>query len=349
MDWGLGHATRVVPVIDLLLEMGAQVIIGADNKPLDFLRLRFPECDWVKVPGFQPAYQKKGSLVLKITADIPQMIIESKKAHDMLEGIIEEKKVDAVISDNRYELYSDKVPTVFMTHQLRLLTQGIFAATRTALQNLLYGFIEKHDEVWVPDFEGEPNLSGELSHVKKLPGIRLFYVGPLSRFQQVKEQVPSGKKYDVICIMSGPEPQRTILEEIFIEQALDAKLKTLILSGKPGENSLVIKENVEIRSHVPDDEMVSLVLSAGLVISRSGYTTVMDLATLGKNAVYIPTPGQPEQEYLAKRLKEEGLYYTVSQKEFDMKEAVRQAGYYSGARMFNDFSILKERLLKLLE
>ncbi|MBN2616423.1 MAG: hypothetical protein JXR71_12085 [Bacteroidales bacterium] len=349
MDWGLGHATRVVPIIEVLLEEGARVIIGADNKPLAFLKHRFPQCESVKIPGFQPSYQKKGSLALKMTADIPQMLIESKKAHDLLEKIIKKMNVDAVISDSRYELYSNRVPTIFITHQLRIQTQGLLAATRTTLQSILYGFIKKHNEVWIPDFETEPNLSGELSHVKRFPAKKVYFIGPLSRFQKLKNVVPSGKKYDVLCIMSGPEPQRTMLEDIFMKQALETQLKTLILSGKPGENSMVIKENVEIRSHVSDEEMASLILSAGLVISRSGYTTLMDLATLGKKAVYIPTPGQPEQIYLADRLKQLGLYYTVSQKNFDLPTAFQQANQYDGMEVDNNYTLLKERLVKLLE
>lgn len=349
MDWGLGHATRVVPIIELLLAKEARVIIGADNKPLAFLRNRFPQCEWVKIPGFQPSYQKKGSLALKVTTDIPEILIESRKAHDLLEKVIRKMNVDAVISDNRYELYSNQVPTVFMTHQLRILTQGIFAATRNTLQNLLYSYIKKHNEVWIPDFKEDPNLSGELSHVKKFPAKDIHFIGPLSRFQLINDVVPSGKKYDVMCIMSGPEPQRTLLEDIFVEQALKTHFKTLILSANPDENSLVIKENVEIRSHVPDQEMASLILSAGLVISRSGYTTLMDLATLGKKAVYIPTPGQPEQIYLAERLKRENLYYTVSQKDFDLKTAVREADRYQGMQVDNQYELLKERLDKLLD
>ena len=348
MDWGLGHATRVVPIIELLLEMDARVILGADNKPLEFLRQRFPQCEWVIIPGFQPSYQKKGSLALKVTSDLPNMLIESKKAHNLLERIIKRMDVDAVISDSRYELYSNLVPTVFMTHQLRIRTQGVLAATRSTIQSVLYGFIQKHREVWIPDFQGTPNLSGSLSHVRRFPMKEVYFIGPLSRFQQLKSAPLAGKQYDVVCIMSGPEPQRTVLEDIFVEQALRTKFKTLILSGKPGEDSVKQKGNVEIRSHVPDDEMVSLIYGAGVVISRAGYTTVMDMATLGKKAVFVPTPGQPEQEYLAKMLHESGLYYTVAQKDFNLPEAVKQADHFSGMEVENDYSLLKKRLQKLL-
>ncbi len=348
MDWGLGHATRVVPVIDILLAKKVRVILGADNKPLEFLRARFPQCEWVKLPGYEPFYQKRGLLALKVTADLPKMFVESRKAHDLLEKLIDKRHVDAVISDNRYELWSENIPTVFMTHQLQIMTQGILAATQSGIRKILYGFIEKHDEAWIPDFKGEPNLSAKLSHVKKLPELPVFYIGPLSRFQKLKNIQPAQEGPDLICIMSGPEPQRSMLEEIIVKQALKTSFKTLVLSGKPGEETKFKKKNVEIRSHVSDKEMVALIKSAKFVVSRSGYTTVMDLATLGKNAVFIPTPQQPEQEYLAKYYKSNGLYYSQSQSEFQLAHALEQMNKYSGLKIDNDYNLLKQRIENLL-
>jgi len=351
MDWGLGHATRVVPIIELLLQRQLRVVLGADNKPLEFLRSRFPQCDSVRVPGYEPSYQKKGLLALKITTDLPKMLLESRKAHDLLEKIIDEMGIDAVISDNRYELWSAKVPTVFMTHQLRILTRGILAASQSTIQKFLYSFIVKHDEVWIPDFQEEPTLSGELSHVKKLPIKEVFYIGPLSRFQQLKPISPTQvlETPDVLCIMSGPEPQRSILENLLMKQARESPYKTLILSGKPGENSVVKQANVEIRSHGTDEEMATLIKSAKLVISRSGYTTLMDLATLGKNAVFIPTPQQPEQLYLAERLKKQGFYYAVEQKDFQLESAMKMAESYKGLKIENDYVVLNNRITALLD
>lgn len=349
MDWGLGHATRVVPIIERLLDRKVRVVLGADNKPLEFLKGRFSQCESVRIPGYQPVYQKKGSLTLKVSSDIPKMLTESRKAHVLLEQIIDDMGINAVISDNRYELWSDRVPTIFMTHQLKILTQGILSSARPAIQKLLYSFIVKHNEVWVPDFQGEPNLSGELSHVKKLPLKMVYYIGPMSRFQKLRNIKPSVEKPDILCVMSGPEPQRSILENMLIEQAGKTNYKTIILSGKPGETAVVRKGNVEVKPHCGDEEMAALIQSAGMVISRSGYTTVMDMGALGKKAVFIPTPGQPEQEYLAKRLKKQGLFYTVSQKDFQLEEALQEAEKYSGLDAQNDYMIIDQRLDVLIE
>ena len=350
MDWGLGHATRLVPIIESLLEKKARVILAADNKPLEFLRQRFPQCPWVQLPGYEPFYQKKGFLALKVTSDLPKMFLESRKAHDLFEKLIDQWDVYAVISDNRYELWSDKVPTVFMTHQLRIMTQGVLAPTQAAIQKVLYSFIEKHDEVWIPDFSEEPNLSSGLSHVKKLPRLPVFYIGPLSRFQKIDTRRLSTKEnFDLLCIMSGPEPQRSMLEELLINQALKTPYKTLILSAKPGEAKKQRKNNVEIWPHASDEEMFALIQSAKYVISRSGYTTVMDLATLGKKAIFIPTPQQPEQEYLAAEYLAKGLYFSQPQSKFQLEYALKQSENYTGLQVRNNYSLLNRRIDHLLK
>jgi len=349
MDWGLGHATRLVPVIERLLDKNTKVIIGADNKPLEFLQERFPQCESVRIPGYRPAYQRRGSLVLRVILDIPKMLFSARKAHKLLERIITNKHIDAVISDNRYELWSEQVPTIFITHQLQILTRGVLSFTRPIIQKILYRFISKHNEVWIPDYQEEFNLSGELSHVEKLPQKMVFYIGPLSRFQKLKGVSPSKEKPDILCIMSGPEPQRSILENIFVEQAGESHYNTIILSGKPGEKFLVKKGNVEIRSHCNDKEMAEMILAARTVISRSGYSTIMDLAALGKTAILIPTPGQPEQEYLAGRFKKRQLFYSIPQKGFNLERSLQKAEYYKGLNAQNDYSVLDQRLDVLID
>lgn len=349
MDWGLGHATRLVPVIERLLERKVNVIIGADNKPLEFLQGRFPQCESVKIPGYRPVYQRRGSLTLKVIMDVPKMLLSARKAHRLLEKIIDDRNIDAVIADNRYELWSAHVPTIFMTHQFQIFTHGVLRYARPVIRKMLYRFIVKHNEVWVPDFQEEPNLSGELSHVKKLPQKTVSYIGPLSRFQKLKNISPSEEKPDILCIMSGPEPQRSILENILVEQARKTNHKTIILSGKPGEISSEKKDNVEIRTHSNDEDMAALILASQVVISRSGYSTIMDLAALGKNAILIPTTGQPEQEFLAGRFKQREQFYSASQKKFNLEWAMRKVVYYKGPNVKNDYVVLDQRLDSLMD
>jgi uncharacterized protein (TIGR00661 family) len=345
MDWGLGHATRVVPVIRLFLEAGAEVVLGADNKPLAFLRRKFPDSEWVRIPGFRPQYQKKGSLPVKMALAIPDMLTEAKKAHRLLEKIISEKHIDIVFSDNRYELWSKKAYTVFMTHQLNILLPHLLASGRPLVRQMMYHFIRKHDELWIPDFEDTPNLSGKLSHVKKMPLAHHYFIGPLSRFEGF---VPPNDEPvvapGVLCLLSGPEPQRTLFENILTTRLSESGLKALILSGKPDENRKKNVGNIEIRSHADDSEMFRLMQSADAIICRSGYSSLMDLAALGKQAVLIPTPGQPEQEYLARKMKSEGYFYSCSQKDFQPEKALEAAKEYPGLHLSNDYRLLRKRI-----
>jgi len=348
MDWGLGHATRVVPIIRLLQQAGAEPVIGADNKPLAFLRQQFPDANWIRIPGFEPEYPKQGSLPVKMAIAIPKMLKEADKAHKLLEKVIKEQNIDAVISDNRYELWSENIPTVFMTHQLNILLPGIFSSGRPLVRKMINRFIIRHNELWIPDFENEPNLSGKLSHIKKMPLKNSFFIGPLSRFEGI-EMGLTKKRLDILCLLSGPEPQRTIFEELLINQLKETDLKAILLSGKPEEMEKKNTGNLEIRPHADDEEMLMLIQSASIIICRSGYSSLMDLVSLGKNAVFVPTPGQPEQEYLAKNLKEQGLFYSCSQQEFSLQKALQESEKYNGLHLTNDYKTLKERVERLLK
>lgn len=326
LDWGLGHATRMVPVIQLLLDKGAKVIIGADHRPLSFLMQRFPDCDFVKLPGFSPVYPKDGSMALTMLKLFPQMQAAARKAHDLLQDIIAEKPVDIVISDNRYELHSENAYCVFITHQLDIATPGITAPARPIIRGIINQYIRKYDELWVPDFEGQPNLSGKLSHIKNIPVSNFHFVGPLSRFSGIEAEEPA-EEPEILVMLSGPEPQRTLLEELLIRQIQETGKKTVILQGKPEETPERQTGNIKLIPHLPDEKMAGLIKSAGIIISRPGYSTIMDLAVLGKKALFIPTPGQTEQEYLAERFKKEKIFYSKPQKTFELERAMEKQGH----------------------
>ncbi len=348
MDWGLGHATRVVPVIEVLKKLPVKLIIGADNRPFEFLKQRYPELEVIKFPGYVPRYPVKRTMTLKMISEMPEMIRQADKAHLMLEELIDEKGIDLVISDNRYELWSKKVKTVFITHQLNIQTPKYGKVAKPALRQMIYSYIKKHDELWIPDFEGEPNLSGELSHIDKYPVENYHFIGPLSRFRYVTKK-PVKKDIDLLIILSGPEPQRTILEVKLKDQAFRSGLQTVILQGRTEEKHHIRMENIEIFSHLPDDEFAGCLTAAKTIVCRPGYSGLMDLVWFGKKAVFIPTPGQTEQEFLAESLKQKGLYYYQNQKDFDLQQALARAESYTGMTMKNDIDVLEKRIDLLLK
>ncbi|PLX04432.1 MAG: glycosyltransferase [Marinilabiliales bacterium] len=343
LDWGLGHATRMVPVIDLLLEKGAHITIAADNGPLEFLKLRFPNCDFIKLKGFEAKYPKGKNMAFKMAMQFPAMIKAAKMAKIQLEEIIEKHKIDVVISDNRYELSTENAYSVFMTHQLNIQVKGIQSIFKPLINSIINGYIRKYNELWIPDFEGEENLSGILSHSVKPPIDNYFFIGPLSRFSTFElKKLP--KKYDIMAILSGPEPQRSIFEKLLEKELLNSGLKCIMLSAKPNLNKQLNIKNILKVSHLPDNEFAQTIMESELIISRPGYSTIMDLAHFGKRAIFIPTPGQTEQEYLADTLKQKKHYFSQKQSDFDLTAALSENKSFKPIKLRTSNNILKERV-----
>ncbi|OQX80049.1 MAG: hypothetical protein B6D61_02530, partial [Bacteroidetes bacterium 4484_249] len=302
LDWGIGHATRCVPVINELLIQNANVIIGADNRPLAFLKQEFPNLQFIKFSGYKFSYPEKGSMALKMALSAPNFLFEIKKENKVLDKLIDKYNIDAVISDNRFGLYTKRIPCVFMTHQIMIKSSSGLKFLEPLLYRINKSFISKYSECWIPDFADELNLSGDLAHKKPLPR-NSFYIGPLSRFknsisENLRNKKTKGFAYDFLVMLSGPEPQRTILEKRITKQLDKSELKGAIVSGKPEtDEKHTLNENTEVYSHLETSKLKQLIIDSEIIISRPGYSTIMDLAVLGKKAIFIPTPGQTEQEY----------------------------------------------------
>lgn len=324
LDWGLGHATRCIPIIKALLAMDCEVIIGADKASYILLKKEFPKLKFIRLKGYEIKYSRKiEDFYLKMLIQLPRIITVICYENRQLQQIIKKYKIDAVISDNRFGLHSRLVPCVYITHQLQIKTGnslGNIIATRMHCR-----FIHKFSVTWIPDFKMN-GLAGELSHPKKLPG-NSVYLGALSRFKLLDSQ---DKLYDVLISLSGPEPQREIFEEIILEQCDQIKKRILLIRGLPGISEKLIHqhEHLTVINHLSANELNTALAQSDIVIARSGYTTIMDLAKLNKKAILIPTPGQTEQEYLANYLMEKKYFYTVSQKNFLLKEVLEQAAHF---------------------
>lgn len=343
LNWGLGHATRCIPIIRLLVQKNAKVIIAANGRPLELLKKEFPTLEYIHLRGVDINYPAGGSMIWKMFFSIPKILFGIYREHQALKKIIAEKKVDIVISDNRFGLWNQDIKSVFITHQVMIKTP--FAEKLLYRINLF--FINKYDECWIPDMEGSINLSGDLAHKYSLPS-NAFFVGCLSRFNETENTALPDMAYDILAIVSGPEPQRSIFENLVVEQLQQCKLKALVVCGKTEtEQKRETKNNVEIVSHFGSDEMQKAIERSKIIISRSGYSTLMDLATLGKRAVFIPTPGQTEQEYLAKRLMQKQVAYCQNQSEFDLQKALKEAEKYRGFTKLEITGLLEKRIDKL--
>lgn len=328
LDWGLGHATRCIPIIRELLAQGANVWLAGEGAQEQLLREEFPALPFVPLPGYRIRYAKTSAgLIWKMMQQIPKMKKAIRAEHEWLMQAIEKYQFDAVISDNRYGLYHPAIPCIFMTHQL-LIKSSIGAWSEKLLQHQNYRYINRFTSCWIPDAEGTENLAGELSHPAALPEIPVVYTGPLSRLCITENTsgpvaVVPGR---LLIILSGPEPQRSLLEEQIIEDIAHYPGTATIVRGLPGDKGIIPSTNmISFHNHLPAAALQQEFAAAEFIISRSGYSTVMDIMALHKKSILIPTPGQTEQEYLGKYLEEKGMAVCVQQRGFSLQQALNKA------------------------
>jgi len=258
------------------------------------------------------------------------MLIKIKQENRWLKLFLANNEVDVIISDNRFGFYSRDIPSVFITHQLGVKT-GIGAWADKLAQWLNYRRIGHFSACWVADKKGAGAVAGALSNPKKLPVIPLQYLGIFSRFHPCKT---SSHSKDLLIIISGPEPQRSIFEKKLLTQIGSYRGTATIVRGLPGEQSLpTVPDNITVYNHVAAQALNQLICEAELVISRTGYTTVMDLIKAGKKSILVPTPGQPEQEYLGAYLKDQQIAFTLTQNEFSLIQALEEATRFSYRQM----------------
>jgi uncharacterized protein (TIGR00661 family) len=313
LNWGLGHATRCVPIIQELLNNGFNPIIASDGVALALLKKEFPDLIALELPSYNIEYSRKGeNFKWKLLKNSPKTIKGILSEQKIIEQWIKEYQLIGVISDNRLGLYTNKVPSVFITHQLKVMS-----GNTTWLSSKMHSIIiNKYQECWVPDAEGTPNLSGKLGHLENT-NLKIKYLGVLSRLNYKKLK----KQYDVMVLLSGPEPQRTMLEEKLLSEFKEYPKKVVFVKGKvEAEQKMEQIGNVTVYNYMQATQLEKTINQSELVLSRSGYTTVMDLAKLKKKAFFIPTPGQFEQEYLAIQLSKDGLVPTALQDNFSIKD-----------------------------
>jgi len=320
LDWGIGHATRCIPIINALLANNYEVILAADSRPLHLLSNEFPQLEIIRFAGYNIKYPTYLPMSLSMLLQAPKLLWNIKKENTALNEIIKDYNIDGVISDNRFGLYTNKVPCAFITHQLQIQSPYF----TDSIRDFNYKYINKYSACWVMDDE-TLNLAGELSKPNKLPN-NTSYIGIQSRFKKQETE----KEYDYLAIVSGPEPQRTILEKGLVNALKDRQEKSLIVLGKPELNTSKQLGNLSIKSHLNAKELNTAIAQAELIICRPGYSTVMDLAVLEKKAIFIPTPGQTEQEYLAENFKAAGICYAQNQSDFDFETAIKESKSYKG-------------------
>ena len=326
LNWGLGHAVRSIPVLKALSASGFEIILAGNGFSLEFLRREFPGWQYLVLPSFEMRYSGGNSQVISVLKTLPKIIIASWKEHRRLRHLIKEWNIDIVISDNRFGLFSKNCISVYITHQLTIPMPAGFRFLMPVIRKLHRMIISKYTYCWIPDEPGISNLSGNLSHNQILPKNARF-IGILSRFQRETFSIETEKQYDFLFILSGVEPQRTILEEKIISLFREnPACKAMLVRGISVEKEPVeCVEQLTIINQASEKELKSLLKTSEVVVCRSGYTSVMELASISKRAVLIPTPGQPEQEYLAEYLSSYPLFSCIKQDELTFSQLLLAA------------------------
>ncbi len=346
LNWGIGHATRDMPIIDRLIRLGCEVILASDGAALSVWQRTYPELETIELPSWNIKYQRWGSFTFKMATRAPYVMRAIRQEKLLVDQLIDDYGIDAIISDNRFGVHSKRIPSIFITHQISLRLSPILRLAEYILNAWNHHYIKKFDQVWVPDFKDSPNLSGELSHKHPIKG-KLNFVGPISRFMDIWDGGYDEIDNDVAVVLSGVEPQRTMLEEKLINQLMPCEdLRVILVRGKSKENrEEQLRDGFSLRSFMDSEELMHTFLRSKYIICRSGYSTILDLAVLKQTAFMIPTPGQTEQEYLADWMSKEGLIVTQEQDDLDVLSALEQLQHSKGF----DFTITDEKLMEAIQ
>jgi predicted glycosyltransferase len=348
----LGHAARMIPLARKLSEMNNNVIIASGEEHLSLFRKELPGLSYINFPGFKPGYSRFLPQYLSVLLKLPVLLYQIIVEHHRLKRIISEYAVDIIISDNRFGLWNTNITSVYVTHMPLIPFPRVLKFLEPTGVLLHRKIIKKYSLCFIPDLPGSLNLTGRLSHGIKLPD-NTRYIGILSRFIN-NEKSPNEnivKSHHITVILSGPEPQKEILKRKLVTLLKDKEPQTIIFEGKPEKLSGVTRNgNITFYSHLPVLQMKDILTGSDIIITRSGYTTIMELVSMNCTALIIPTPGQTEQEYLAEYLSEKGWFHTVSQDEISSEILLRPGETMSHHDINRQSSILlTEALTELLE
>lgn len=309
LDWGLGHATRCIPLINKYLEEGHEVIIASTGQSGKMLKIEFPTLLHVDFPSFDLKYSKTNNQTLAMIKALPSIVSHYFKDHSLIKAMVKVYGIDLVISDNRFGLWGCGVKTMYMTHQLMIKMPRGLKFMEKPVHLLHKHIIKKYDRCLIPD-SLDVRLAGDLAHKYPLPENAEF-IGICSRFKK------EGRKTycNVLILLSGPEPQRSMFEQEMIQRYKYQAGDIVLVRGLPEKKSKAgYIGRITVYNYLNGEELAEYIRGARHIICRSGYTTLMDLFVLGKLscASLYPTPGQTEQEYLAAYCSEKKLSKTAT-------------------------------------
>ncbi|MGB3590659.1 MAG: glycosyltransferase [Nonlabens sp.] len=321
LNWGLGHATRCIPIVQELLRNKYRVIIASDGEALDLLRKEFPDLQYYELPGYKIKYGRNAIITrFKLLWQALSIKQAAGEEHNKLGALLKQEDIAGVISDGRFGMHYTKITSIYITHQLIVDTGWCSRLSTWVHKRIMKNFTQ----IWVLDSPNEHSLAGKLSHNRSITHSK--YIGAVSRFKIASLPV----KYSLLVLISGPEPQRSLFYDLIIRELESYRQPVCIVRGRVEPVQEITSINNRLTyNYATSTQINELINSSNLVLCRSGYTTIMDLAKLNKKAFFIPTPGQGEQEYLATYLEATGIAPYSSQKDFKLS-LLNNIDHYKG-------------------
>ncbi|MGI5861148.1 MAG: glycosyltransferase family protein [Myxococcales bacterium] len=346
-DWGLGHATRDLVLIRALLKAGHEVTVLSASRAMRLLRSELgQECDYVELPDIpKPLSRYPALFYVKMSLSMPLVFATWRREQKLVRSLCAQRRFDRIVSDTRFGVFHPEIPSYFLVHSLRQIIPGRPRGLETMVERHQHKMFSVVRKVLIPD-EEENGLAGDLCHNLALDwSDRLAYIGVLSsvRRQSCEQDI------DYFITVSGAEPQRTFFEKVVLEQAPRLRGRVVVTLGRPERvPSSVRVGRVSVHTYMNREQQEEMLNRARLVVSRSGYTTLMELAELGRRALFVPTVGQSEQEYLGAHHERQGAMHTVVQSKVDLARDVVAAEAYRGPPKVAGTSTSVERFLSIV-
>jgi uncharacterized protein (TIGR00661 family) len=345
LDWGLGHVSRLIPIIVKFKQKSFNIYIACTYKQYLFLKSENIEFTWLPTKSPTIKYTKKGINFLNIITLSIKILTGIVIDKININKLTNDNNFDIIISDNRYGCYNSRVYSIIITHQINIILPKYLKWAQKPIRLIIKLLINRFNEIWIPDVPYFPNFAGELSRYFNK---KTYHIGLLSRFNCIKtNDISSNEKYEVLAILSGPEPQLSCFYNILLKQLKELNSKCAIVYGKvEKENSESVDNNVKTFSFANSNKLYSLIQSSKYIIARAGYSTIMDLICLKKTAILVPTPGQTEQEYLANYLSKQKWFVWQKQNSLNLKKALYELNNTVEIPNFEECEYFLEKFLK---
>ena len=307
----MGHATRSVPILEVLINEGFEVEMASDGAALAYLSERFPSMKLHQLPGYDVQYASSTfwgnawSIASKVSS-------ATQREHKSIDKIVTGFQPDIIISDNRYGCYHTSAHNIFITHQLQVPLQNLIL--RKLSRSMIRQKLKKFDEVWIPDVDRADRVTRSMSSPLR-ENCKL--IGMLSQLNS--KPLPIIKN-SLLILLSGPEPARTVLERRLLDFNLHNKYDVTLIRGFSDGQKIQSNNQINVIDVAHHEALETCISSSEIIICRSGYSTIMDLTCLNRSAIFIPTPGQPEQKELGAQMHEMKRGVCISQSDLTMKK-----------------------------